>query len=123
VNDIMMISAKRLFWCVVLLANIIALSVNVAAKQSTVNSNKIVDGKYLEYHPTESWIVVKGNSWYGSDLDGDEPPKKTTELKYIRYGVILHRKTYSCLLTLLPKNRNVNHHFKCTYKGWVRDYH
>jgi hypothetical protein len=116
-------NTKQLFSCMILLTNTIALSDNVAAKPSNVNSNRIVDGKYLEYHPTESWIVVKDNSWYRSDLNGDEPPRKTNELKYIRYGVILHRKTYNCLLTLLPKNRNVNHHFKCTHKGWVRDFH
>jgi hypothetical protein len=103
---------------ITLFTSCIILSGNVVAKPSNSNGSKIADGKYLINQPTETWIVVKGNTWYIADLDGDSSPRRISELKSIKYGVIRKDKTYYCLFTLL---KNKNQHFKCTSKGWVRE--
>jgi hypothetical protein len=87
------------------------------------NARQILEGDYGQ-GPVDGGVTVKGKKYQTSGEGITSPWRSTSELKYIKKGVILLPKNvgyggaYFCLNSMIPNNHN-SLPAMCSAKGWV----
>lgn len=79
----------------------------------SIVADQIEDGRYWMGH-TGQGLEVEGNRYRYDTESGSQPWKNSSDLKYVRNGVVFDGRNYWCLSTLAPKNKVSS----CTAEGW-----
>jgi hypothetical protein len=90
----------------------ITIGITSLVFSTAVNSAEILNGFYFQSPPRGDYegIEVSGNHFHfvyeGTDhTDPVDPWKNASQLRHIRKGVILHKKTYFCSRKIYPNNK------------------